>query len=218
MKPIKVVLLGPPGSGKGTQAAMMSERLGFVRYSTGEVFRDHIERKTPVGLEVQEYVARGRLVPDEVVLEVVNAFLAEHAASPVVFDGFPRTIPQAEGLERVLDGHNQELGMAILIDLDDQEVIDRLTARRQCRSCGAIYNLRFAPPEHAGVCDACGAGLYQRDDDRQSVVRDRLGVYHQQTEPLVEFYQGRFRLERIKGEIGRDRVFDEIRRLVADWR
>jgi adenylate kinase len=214
MKPINLILLGPPGSGKGTQAELLRDKLGFQHYSTGEVFRDHIKRKTTVGLEVEEYVISGKLVPDEVVLEVVNAFLAEHARKPIVFDGFPRTVPQAEGLDRVLDGHEQKVDCAVLIDLDDDEVVKRLTSRRQCRKCKKIYNLYFMPPKVAGRCDECGGELYQRDDDKEETIRDRLNVYHEQTEPLVEFYQDRNELERIPGGIGRDRVFEDLRKLI----
>lgn len=214
MNPVNIVLLGPPGSGKGTQAELLRDKLQFVHYSTGEVFRDHIKRRTPVGIEVEEFVTSGKLVPDEVVLEVVNAFVSEHAGARILFDGFPRTIPQAEGLDRVLAARDEEVDMAVLIDLADDEVVKRLSSRRQCRKCGRIFNLTFMPPKVDGVCDGCGGGLYQRPDDSENVIRDRLGVYHEQTEPLVEYYQGKFRLERIDGAIGRERVFVELSRLV----
>ncbi|MFO7675405.1 MAG: adenylate kinase [bacterium] len=214
MNPVNIVLLGPPGSGKGTQAELLRDKLSFVHYSTGEVFRDHIKRRTPVGIEVEEYVTSGKLVPDEVVLEVVNAFVSEHATKRILFDGFPRTIPQAEGLDRVLEGHGQKVDMAVLIDLADAEVVKRLSSRRQCRKCGRIFNLSFMPPATPGVCDGCGGELYQRPDDNEQVISDRLGVYHEQTEPLVQYYEDRFRLERIDGGIGRDRVFAELAKLV----
>jgi len=215
MKPVNLVLFGPPGSGKGTQAELLRDKLGFVHYSTGEVFRDHISRKTPVGLEVEEYVTTGKLVPDDVVLEVVNAFVADHVGKPVVYDGFPRTLPQAEGLDRVLSAHELAVDTAVLVDLDDDEVVKRLTSRRQCRKCKKIYNLSFSPPEVAGKCDVCGGELYQREDDKEATIRDRLRVYHEQTEPLIEFYQGKFKLERVPGGIGRDKVFEELKRLLA---
>ncbi|MEO0081492.1 MAG: adenylate kinase [candidate division WOR-3 bacterium] len=214
MKPLNLVLLGPPGGGKGTQAELLRDRLGFVHYSTGDVFRDHIRRKTPVGLEVGEYVVSGRLVPDDVVLEVVNAFLSEHAGKSIVYDGFPRTVPQAEGLDRVLGGHRLAVDAAVLIDLADEEVVKRLSARRQCRKCGRIYNLTFSPPRLDGKCDECGGELYLRDDDREQTIRARLKVYHEQTEPVIDYYQRHFRLERIEGEIGRDRVFEQLRQIV----
>lgn len=215
MSAMNIVLLGPPGSGKGTQAELMQDRLGFVHYSTGDVFRDHIKRKTPVGLEVEEYVVSGRLVPDPVVLEVVNAFLAEHAGKSIVFDGFPRTIPQAEGMDQVFSGHGLKVDMAVLIDLAEDEVVERLTARRQCRKCKKIYNLRFSPPKQEGICDECKGELFQRDDDKEQTIRDRLKVYQEQTEPLIAYYEDHWKLERIAGELGRDRVYEELKRLAG---
>jgi adenylate kinase len=218
MKELNVILIGPPGSGKGTQAELLRDRMGFVHYSTGEVFRDHIARKTPVGLEVEEFVVSGRLVPDEVVLDVVNAFLAEHAGKSTLFDGFPRTVPQAEGLDEVLVDHNQLVDMAVLVDLPDEDVVKRLTARRQCRKCGAIFNLSFKPTAVAGVCDACDGALYQRKDDSEATIRDRLTVYHRQTEPVLHYYSAQQKLKKIAGELGRDRVYEEISRLVTEAR
>jgi adenylate kinase len=215
MKPQNVVLIGPPGSGKGTQAELLRDRCGMVHYSTGEVFRDHIARKTPVGLEVEEFVVSGRLVPDDVVIEVVNAFISEHAGRSLLFDGFPRTIPQAEGLDEVLDEHGLAVDLVLLVDLADDDVVRRLTSRRQCRNCGAIYNLTFKPPQVANVCDACGGELYQRKDDSEETIRDRLEVYHRQTEPLIHYYSSQGKLRRIAGELGRDRVYVEIVRLLG---
>lgn len=215
MKSSNIVLIGPPGGGKGTQAELLREKNGFVHYSTGEVFRDHIARKTPVGLEVEEYVTSGRLVPDEVVLQVVNAFVAEHAGKPTLFDGFPRTIPQAKGLDKVLAEYRVIVDVAVLVDLPDDEVVERLTARRQCRKCSKIYNLSFKPSKVAGVCDDCGGELYQRKDDCDETIRDRLAVYHQQTEPVLLYYSEQGKLERVAGELGRDRVYEEITRLFA---
>jgi len=215
MKVLNLVLIGPPGSGKGTQAELLRDKNGFVHYSTGEVFRDHIARKTPVGLDVEEYVTSGRLVPDEVVLHVVNAFVAEHAGKPILFDGFPRTIPQAKGLDKVLAEYRVIVDMAVLVDLPDDEVVKRLTARRQCRKCSIIYNLTFKPSKVAGVCDDCGGELYQRKDDSEETIRDRLAVYHQQTEPVLLYYSEQGKLARVAGELGRDRVYQEILKLIA---
>jgi adenylate kinase len=215
MKSMNLVLIGPPGSGKGTQAELLRDKNGFVHYSTGEVFRDHIRRKTPVGLAVEEYVTSGRLVPDDVVLKVVNAFMAEHAGKPTLFDGFPRTIPQAVGLDKVLVEHGQRVDMAVLVDLPDDEVVKRLTARRQCRKCSKIFNLTFKPPKTEGVCDECQGELYQRKDDSEAVIRDRLTTYHQQTEPVLHYYSEQGRLQRIDGALGRDRVYQEILKLIA---
>jgi adenylate kinase len=215
MKSLNFVLIGPPGSGKGTQAELLGEKNGFVHYSTGEVFRDHIRRKTPVGLQVEKYVTSGGLVPDAVVLDVVNSFLAENAGKPILFDGFPRTIPQAQGLDKVLAGHKLTVDLAVLVDLADDDVVKRLTARRQCRKCSKIFNLSFKPPQADGVCDDCGGELYQRKDDTESVIRDRLNTYHQQTEPVLGYYSEQGKLKRIDGALGRDRVYEEILRLVG---
>ena len=212
---MNLILIGPPGSGKGTQAELLREKDGFVHYSTGEVFRDHIRRKTPVGLQVEKHVSSGGLVPDAVVLEVVNSFLAENAGKPILFDGFPRTIPQAEGLDKVLAAKKLAVDMAVLVDLPDDDVVKRLTARRQCRNCGKIYNLTFKPPKVAGICDDCGGELYQRKDDTETVIRDRLNTYHLQTEPVLHYYSEQGKLKRVAGELGRDRVYQEILKLIA---
>ena len=215
MKAMNLILIGPPGSGKGTQAELLREKNSFVHYSTGEVFRDLIRRKTSVGLQVEKCVTSGKLVPDDVVLEVVNAFMAENMGKPILFDGFPRTIPQAEGLDKVLAEHKLAVDLGVLVDLPDDEVVKRLTARRQCRNCGKIYNLTFKPPKVAGVCDDCGGELYQRKDDSETVIRDRLSTYHQQTEPVLHYYSAQGKLKRIDGALGRDRVYQEILRLIA---
>lgn len=212
---MNLILIGPPGSGKGTQAELLREKNGFVHYSTGDVFRDRIRRKSPVGAKVEEYVTSGRLVPDDVVLEVVNAFLAENIGKPILFDGFPRTIPQAEGLDRVLAEHNLTVDTAVLVDLADDEVVKRLTARRQCRKCSKIYNLTFKPSKVANVCDDCRGELYQRKDDSEAVIRDRLTTYHQQTEPVLQYYSNQGRLKRIDGALGRDKVYQELLGLIA---
>ncbi|MBM3332660.1 adenylate kinase [candidate division WOR-3 bacterium] len=215
MKSLNLILIGPPGSGKGTQAELLREKNSFVHYSTGEVFRDHIRRKTPVGLQVERYVTSGGLVPDSVVLEVVNSFLAENAGKAILFDGFPRTIPQAEGLDKVLAENQLAVDMAVLVDLADDEVVKRLTARRQCRSCSKIYNLTFKPPKKGGVCDDCDGEIYQRKDDSENVIRDRLNTYHKQTEPVIGYYSTQGKLKRIDGALGRDRVYEEVTRLIG---
>jgi len=212
---MNLILIGPPGSGKGTQAELLREKNSFVHYSTGEVFRDQIRQKTPVGVQVEKYVTSGGLVPDDVVLEVVNSFLAENAGKPILFDGFPRTIPQAEGLDKVLAEHKLTVDTAVLVDLPDDEVVKRLTSRRQCRKCGKIYNLTFKPPKVAGICDDCGGELYQRKDDSEAVIRDRLTTYHTQTEPVLHYYSAQGKLKRVAGELGRDRVYQEILKLIA---
>ncbi|MGQ9708089.1 MAG: adenylate kinase [bacterium] len=213
---VLLVLFGPPGSGKGTQAEMLARRLGFVHYSTGEVFRSHISKKSALGLKVEGFVVSGGLVPDEIVLEVVEDFVRQHAGQAIVFDGFPRTLPQAEGLDRLLKRLGLGLTRAVLIDLDDDEVVRRLSSRRQCRNCSKIYNLTFSPPKEDGVCDECGGELYQRKDDQEETIRARLMVYKQETSPLIEYYQRQGKLVRLDGGAGRDNVYQELTRLIAE--
>ncbi len=211
---VLMVLFGPPGSGKGTQAELLKSRLGFVHYSTGEVFREQISQQTALGQQVASYVTKGALVPDEIVLAVVEDFVLRSQGSSIVFDGFPRTVPQAVGLDGLLKMLGKSLRLAVLIDLDEGEVVRRLSSRRQCRVCGKIYNLSFSPPRRDGVCDECGGELYQRDDDRVETIRSRLLVYNKQTRPLIEYYERNNKLVRIDGALGRDRVFEELVRLI----
>lgn len=212
---LRLVLLGPPGSGKGTQAELLASRLGFVHYSTGEVFREQISRRTPLGVKVESYVVSGGLVPDEIVLEVVEQFIRDHTGKPVVFDGFPRTIPQAQGLDALLGRMGLELSLVVLVDLSDDEVVRRLSSRRQCKVCGKIYNLTFSPPKKEGVCDECRGELYQRDDDREETIRARLRIYKEQTSPLIDYYEKQGKLIRLDGALGRDRVFERLSALIA---
>ncbi|MEO0070715.1 MAG: adenylate kinase [candidate division WOR-3 bacterium] len=210
---ILLVLLGPPGSGKGTQAELLAQKIGFSHFSTGEVFRNEIKKGTPLGKKVREFVVSGGLVPDEVVLEVVAGFVKEKINRSIVFDGFPRTVPQAEGLDKLLSHQGLELTLAVLIDLSDEEVVRRLSSRRQCARCGKIYNLLFSPPKKEGVCDNCEGELYQRDDDREETIRQRLDVYKKQTAPLIEYYERQGKLHKIDGALGRDRVFELLNQL-----
>jgi adenylate kinase len=212
---MKLVLSGPPGCGKGTQAELIIARTGIVHYSTGDVFRDLIRRKTPIGLRVSEYVNAGKLVPDATVLEVAQGFLKDAGPKGVLFDGFPRTIPQAEGLDRVMAELGTKVDLAVFIDLADDIIVRRLTSRRQCRNCGAIYNLEFKPPKQAGICDVCGGELYQRDDDREATIRNRLGVYQRETSGLKDYYGKQGKLHVLDGSIGKDRLHEEIMALMG---
>ncbi len=218
VKALRLVLLGPPGSGKGTQAELLAGELGFVHYSTGEVFRAEIGKGTPLGKKVEGYVVSGGLVPDDVVLEVVEGFLRANADRSIVFDGFPRTVPQAEGLDRLLNRLGLDLNLVVLVDLSDEEVVKRLSSRRQCKNCGKIYNLTFSPPKRPGVCDECGGELYQRKDDQEETIRSRLKVYKEQTSPLIDYYERQGKLVRLDGALGRDRVFARLKELIAEKR
>ncbi len=217
-KILRLVLLGPPGSGKGTQAELLASQLRFVHYSTGEVFREQISQGTELGRQVESYVARGALVPDEIVLAVVEEFVRQHGQQSIAFDGFPRTVPQATGLDELLKRLGAQVDRAVLIDLSDEEVVRRLSSRRQCRNCSRIYNLSFSPPINPGICDVCGGELYQRADDQEETIRSRLRIYTEQTSPLIDYYERQGKLVRLDGSLGRDRVFAELKQLVEQLR
>jgi adenylate kinase len=211
---MKIVLSGPPGCGKGTQAELLIAKTDIIHYSTGDVFRDHVRRKTPIGLKALEYMNAGKLIPDDIVLEVAQDFLKTAGAKGVLFDGFPRTIPQAEGLDRVLTGLGAKIDAVVFIKLADNEIVRRLTSRRTCRKCGAIFNLEFKPPKQPGICDICGGELYQRDDDKEATIRNRLAVYERETSGLIEYYRKQGKLTMLDGGIGKERLHDEIMTLV----
>ncbi len=197
---LKVVLLGPPGAGKGTQAAAIRERFGVPHVSTGEMLREAIAAGTPLGKRVKAIVESGSLVPDEVVSEVVAERLGrEDARKGFLLDGFPRTLRQAEALQNVMDARGESLDAVVRIRLDDEEVVGRLSGRRTCAACGAPCHVTYSPPRAAGVCDACGGALRQRDDDREEVIRKRLAVYHEQTAPLAEHYRALGLLRDVEG-------------------
>lgn len=203
------ILLGPPGVGKGTNAKPLCKNFGFVQYSTGQVFREEIAAQSPLGLKVKEYLDSGALVPDDIVVEVAAGYLAQKKAegcSGVLLDGFPRTVPQAEALEKTLSSLNLPLTGAILLDADEGLLVRRLTGRRVCRGCDATYHVVRIPPKVEGVCDVCSGELYQRKDDHPDTVKDRLKVYHELTEPLIEFYESRNALERtdLNGDVADD--------------
>lgn len=185
-----IVLFGPPGAGKGTQGALLAERLGLLRLSTGDVLRDAVRRGSPLGREAQRYMDAGELVPDDVILGIVRDYLAGEAAETgVVFDGFPRTIPQAERLDAILAELGRPLRAVLVLDVDDDVLIRRLSGRRTCSKCGRLYNMYFDPPAHEGRCDVCGGELVARADDDPDTVRRRLDVYAEQTAPLLEYYE-----------------------------
>jgi adenylate kinase len=196
---VRTILLGPPGAGKGTQAARLVEAYGVPHISTGDILRANVREGTPLGTEAKRFMDAGDLVPDEVIIGMVADRLAEQdAAQGFLFDGFPRTVPQAEALDELLAGRGVPLDVVLELVVDHDEVVRRLTGRRTCSSCGRIYQVESEPPATEGVCDACGGTLQQRDDDREDVVRNRLEVYRDQTEPLVAFYEQRGLLRRVE--------------------
>ena len=183
---MKLIMLGAPGAGKGTQAAIFSERLGIPTISTGNILRSAVKNGTSVGLQAKSYMDAGKLVPDEVIIGIVAERLAESdCQSGYILDGVPRTIAQAEALEKA----GVRFDCVLSIEVSDQEIQRRMSGRRACTACGATYHVEAAPPKVEGVCDACGGALVQRADDKPETVQDRLSVYHAQTEPLKEFYQ-----------------------------
>ena len=185
---MRLVLLGAPGSGKGTQAALLKERLGRAHVSTGDIFRKNLKEETPLGILARSYMDKGALVPDEVVLKMVSGRLLEpDMKAGFLLDGFPRTIAQAEFLESFLAERGQALDAVILFDIGDEALVRRLSNRRTCRSCGAIFNLLTLDGD-GHSCPACSGELYQRDDDEESVIRNRLKVFHDQTQPLIDWY------------------------------
>jgi len=211
-----VVLLGAPGAGKGTQAERIAARYGLPHVSTGDMLRAAVAKGTEMGLEARRFMDAGELVPDEVVIGVVRERLAEgDTREGFLLDGFPRTIEQAERLDALLAGAGRALTHVIQLDVPEDELVERLAGRRLCRSCGKGYHIVFDPPRRDGVCDACGGELYQRADDAEATVRNRLAVYRAQTEPLVEHYreQGILRTASGGGKMP-DEVFEQVARLL----
>lgn len=197
---MRLVLLGPPGVGKGTQADAVCERYGVPHVSTGDMFRAAMTDGTALGEQVRGYVESGRLVPDEVTAALVERRLNEvDCADGFLLDGFPRTVPQADALAGILSRLAAELDAVLYLTAPEDAIVDRLSGRRMCSNttCGANHHARFKPPKQEGVCDACGSPLYQRPDDREETIRERLSVYRKQTEPLVEWYRERGRLRQV---------------------
>jgi len=206
-----MILLGPPGVGKGTQAIQLSKHFAIPQISTGDLLRQAIKNGTELGLSAKQLMDAGDLVPDDVILGIIEEVLeSEKCKNGFIFDGFPRTIPQAEGLASILETHNISLDVVINIDADFSEIIHRLSSRRACIECGATYNLIFSPPKKESLCDVCESALIQRDDDREETIQNRLKVYEKQTAPLVKFYEDRGLLQIADGSGGIDAVYQNI--------
>ena len=219
MSEVNLVLLGPPGAGKGTQADRLRTDFDLPYYSTGIILRDAVEQRTELGKKAKEYMDAGELVPDGLINDVIaERFDSGDADSGFLLDGFPRTIGQAEMLEETLTSRGRSLTAALLIDAPDDEVVRRLSGRRTCAKGGHVYHMEFDPPKHDEVCDQDGSRLIQRDDDKPETVRKRLAVYHDQTEPLIEWYEDRGLLRRFDGMRTPDEVHDRIRATLATKR
>lgn len=186
---MRLVLVGPPGAGKGTQAGFIAAQLAVPKISTGDIFRANMRQGTPLGIEAKRYMDAGQLVPDEVTINMVRGRLAEaDATDGFLLDGFPRTLPQAAELDKILADMGTQLDLVLELVVDEDEVVRRLSGRRNCRGCDKIWHVDFDPTKREGVCDLCGGELYQRDDDKPDVVEERLRVYTRDTAPLVDFY------------------------------
>ncbi|MBR1672285.1 MAG: adenylate kinase [Fretibacterium sp.] len=208
---MRLVLLGAPGAGKGTQAALLKERDGCVHVSTGDIFRQNLKDATPLGLEAKQYMDKGALVPDEVVMKMVSSRLLEpDAMEGFLLDGFPRTVPQAEFLERFLREHGTKLDAVLLFSIDDEILVQRLSNRRTCRSCGGIFNLLTMEGKGTS-CPSCGGELFQRDDDNEAVIRNRLKVFHEQTEPLVAWYRERGLLREVDASDAPSAIYERVK-------
>jgi adenylate kinase len=208
---MKIIMLGAPGAGKGTQAIMISEKYGIPHISTGDIFRANIKAGTELGNKAKSYMDKGALVPDEITIGMLmNRIGEKDCDGGYVLDGFPRTIPQAESLTKVLKAAGGEVDFAVNIDVPDDHIINRMGGRRACTNCGATYHVKFNPPKTEGICDVCGSRLVQRDDDRPETVKNRLSVYHAQTQPLIDYYRKAGVLKEVDGTKDMDSVFQDI--------
>jgi adenylate kinase len=208
---MRLILLGPPGAGKGTQAKLLVERLKIPQVSTGDMLRAAVKAGTPLGQEGKQYMNRGALVPDAVIIGLVRERLQQPDCSRgYILDGFPRTVAQAEALEKTLAGLQASLDSVVSLEVPTEDLVLRIAGRRTCRNCGAMYHVRFSPSKTDGRCDACGGPTYQRDDDREETVRRRLAVYAEQTAPLISFYAARGLLRRVPGTGEIAEIFQRI--------
>ncbi len=209
---MRLILLGPPGAGKGTQASAIVKEYSIPHISTGDIFRDHIGRGTDLGVKAKEYMDKGLLVPDELVISIVESRLKEDDCKDgFLLDGFPRTLVQGQELDKVLDNMKIQLDRVININVEKDILIGRAIGRRICRDCGATFHIEFNPPKEENVCDKCGGSLMQRDDDTRETVEQRYKVYKEQTEPLIEYYDKKDLILNVDGSKGIETIFNEIK-------
>jgi len=210
---MNIILLGYPGSGKGTQAKVLSRKLDMFHVSTGDIFREELARKSPLGREVESYMSSGRLVPDRLVMDVLKSRLGAEKRG-LLFDGFPRTVEQAESLDAWFGSRGQEIDAVVFLNVPEDEVARRLGSRRTCSGCGRIYNIITTPPEKEGVCDACGKPLLTREDDKAEVIARRIQVYKDQTEPLLAYYRAAGVFCEVDGGLAPETVADKVAALL----
>ncbi len=208
---MKIIMLGAPGAGKGTQAKMIAEKFDIPHISTGDIFRANIKNGTELGKKAKEFMDKGQLVPDELTVEILLDRVAnEDCKNGYVLDGFPRTIPQADVLDKELTKLGDKVDFAINVDVPDENIVRRMSGRRACLKCGATYHIEHIPPKTEGICDKCGSELVQRDDDKPETVQNRLSVYHEQTQPLIEYYDKKNILKTVDGTKDMQEVFSNI--------
>jgi adenylate kinase len=208
---MNLILLGPPGAGKGTQAQKIVERYRIPQISTGDILRAAVKGGTPLGTKAKSFMDQGKLVPDEVVIGIIDERLkAADCQAGFILDGFPRTIAQAEALQPILVKLGKAVDHVINIEVDPEELVRRLTGRRTCKNCGSMYHIHFQPSKQEGICDRCGEPLYQREDDREETIRTRLKEYEKQTAPLIQYYEKKKALRTIQGVGGQDQIFEQI--------
>ena len=214
---MKIIMLGAPGAGKGTQAKMIADKYAVPHVSTGDIFRANIKEGTELGKEAKKYMDQGLLVPDELTVKILLDRVAkEDCANGYVLDGFPRTIPQAEALDKALMEMGQSIDYAINVEVPDENIVQRMSGRRACVNCGATYHIVYAPTKKENVCDTCEGELILRDDDKPETVQKRLNVYHEQTQPLIDYYTEKNKLVEVDGTIDIEKVFDAIVKILGE--
>ena len=214
---MKIIMLGAPGAGKGTQAKMIAAKYGIPHISTGDIFRANIKNGTELGAKAKEYMDKGLLVPDELVVDlVIDRFKEDDCANGHVLDGFPRTIPQAEALDKALTAIGETIDYAINVEVPDENIINRMSGRRACVGCGATYHIIYSPTKEEGKCDTCGSELIIRDDDKPETVKNRLSVYHEQTQPLIDYYTEKGVIAQVDGTVDMNDVFQAIVKILGE--
>lgn len=212
---MNVILFGPPGAGKGTQSALLVERLNMRHISTGDLFREAMSKQTPLGKQAKGFVDAGKLVPDEIVIGMVEEVVAGLKGQAFILDGFPRTVPQADALGRLLEKYRADVGKVIFLEVPRKDLLARLAGRRVCTKCGAVYHCATKPPHQDGICDLCGGEVVQRKDDKEDVIATRLEAYDQSTSPVKEYYRKTGQLVEVDGTGETESVFSKVRKQIV---